>query len=288
MKKAFSLIELSIVILIIGILIAGITQSSRLIAQMRLSTARNLTQSAPMASIRNMIAWYETTSEKSFLDSESEDGLPISSWNDITPTSITKFNLSQSTPSSKPTYSANSINNLPTLKFDGGDYLEIAYNSDLNPKTFTIFAISKITSLPDFGAIISSRSLTSVTNGYILYANPASDFECWTGNGVANWGTNTPSTLNLNQNYLISITFNSSGVMKTYSDGNFVGTRTETNFLVNSDRNTRVGAGRNESTPTYFLNGYIGEIILFERSLKDEERKSIEKYLGQKWGIKIS
>ena len=37
--KAFSLIELSIVILIIGILVAGVTQSSRLFRQITLSTA---------------------------------------------------------------------------------------------------------------------------------------------------------------------------------------------------------------------------------------------------------
>ena len=40
-SKAFSLIELSIVVLIIGILIAGVTQGSRLVRQSRLSTAQN-------------------------------------------------------------------------------------------------------------------------------------------------------------------------------------------------------------------------------------------------------
>ena len=35
-SKAFSLIELSIVILIIGILVAGVTSSSRLLKQMKL------------------------------------------------------------------------------------------------------------------------------------------------------------------------------------------------------------------------------------------------------------
>jgi hypothetical protein len=37
---------------------------------------------------------------------------------------------------------------------------------------------------------------------------------------------------------------------------------------------------------TYY-DGDIGEIIIFDRALKTEERQSIEKYLGQKWGIKI-
>ncbi|MFM7620236.1 MAG: prepilin-type N-terminal cleavage/methylation domain-containing protein [Alphaproteobacteria bacterium] len=64
--KAFSLIELSIVILIIGILVAGVTQSSRLIRQMALSSARALTQSSPVPSIAGLVSWYEPTSEKSF------------------------------------------------------------------------------------------------------------------------------------------------------------------------------------------------------------------------------
>ncbi|MFM7620300.1 MAG: prepilin-type N-terminal cleavage/methylation domain-containing protein, partial [Alphaproteobacteria bacterium] len=46
--QAFSLIELSIVILIIGILVAGVTQSSRLVNQFRLTSARNITLSSPL------------------------------------------------------------------------------------------------------------------------------------------------------------------------------------------------------------------------------------------------
>ncbi|MFM7682251.1 MAG: prepilin-type N-terminal cleavage/methylation domain-containing protein, partial [Bacteroidota bacterium] len=58
-KLAFSLIELSIVILIIGILVAGVTQSSRLVAQMRLASAQSVTRSADISSIRDMVFWAE-------------------------------------------------------------------------------------------------------------------------------------------------------------------------------------------------------------------------------------
>jgi hypothetical protein len=37
-----------------------------------------------------------------------------------------------------------------------------------------------------------------------------------------------------------------------------------------------------------FFGGYIGEIIVFDRSLKKEERQSIEGYLGKKWGINMA
>ena len=52
--KAFSLIELSIVILIIGILVAGVTQSSRLIKQMRLAMIKSMTLNSPVSSIKDL------------------------------------------------------------------------------------------------------------------------------------------------------------------------------------------------------------------------------------------
>ena len=65
-KKAFSLIELSIVILIIGILVAGVTSSSRLIRAMKLISAKQLTQSSPVLTIPDLLAWFEPTKEGIF------------------------------------------------------------------------------------------------------------------------------------------------------------------------------------------------------------------------------
>lgn len=60
-KQAFSLIELSIVILIIGILVAGVTQSSRLVRQIKLYSAQSITRSSDINSIGEMVFWAETT-----------------------------------------------------------------------------------------------------------------------------------------------------------------------------------------------------------------------------------
>jgi len=76
-KKDFSLIELSIVILIIGILVAGVTSSSRLIKRIKIATAQNITQSSPVSSIKDLAVWYETSLDKSFIDAEESDGTPI-------------------------------------------------------------------------------------------------------------------------------------------------------------------------------------------------------------------
>ena len=64
---AFSLIELSIVVLIIGILIAGVTQGSRLIRQSKIKTAQNQTTNSPVNSITGLNLWLETTLDDSVI-----------------------------------------------------------------------------------------------------------------------------------------------------------------------------------------------------------------------------
>lgn len=46
--KAFSLVELSIVVLVIGILIAGITQATSMVRKYQLQTAKNITINSPV------------------------------------------------------------------------------------------------------------------------------------------------------------------------------------------------------------------------------------------------
>ena len=74
--KAFSLIELSIVILIIGILVAGVTSSSRLITRMKVVTAQNLTRNSPVSSIKDLAMWYETSLDESLLMTKKVKPLP--------------------------------------------------------------------------------------------------------------------------------------------------------------------------------------------------------------------
>gem|GEM_PF-702917 len=94
-KKAFSLIELSVVVLIIGILIAGITQSSRLVRAMKLNTARSLTRSSDVNSIRNLTAWFDATAEGVFSSSCNT----ASTNTDLTSARVFNTNTSNGNPS---------------------------------------------------------------------------------------------------------------------------------------------------------------------------------------------
>lgn len=295
LKSAFSLIEVSVVILIIGILIAGVSQSAKMMQKFRLSTAVTLTKSSPVAGIKNLVVWWEATSEESFLNSECENNQKVSTWYDTNPRSIEKYSAVQATSGNQPTYIAEAINNLPALKFDGSaTYLKVPYSANLNPDSFTIFAVVKTVGTTNHGAIISSRASTPVDPanlGYIIYATPANTYQTWVGN--LNWGgVGTPSaTLVLNKTNVLSTTAGSS-LVNLYNNGATVlGSPFSQTMAVNNNpsRELRIGAGKNEAlVPDYFYSGYIGELIIFDRVLLNEERKAIEAYLGKKWGVVIS
>jgi prepilin-type N-terminal cleavage/methylation domain-containing protein len=151
-NKAFSLVELSVVILIIGILIAGITQSGRLIRQIKLSTARSVTSSSDVASIRDVTGWFEATTEGSFKDSNGntdiENNANLSEWRDINPQKSkgdkpTLTILGSS--GTEPKYISSGINGIPSVYFDGGDVISSTDAPTMplitGDKTYSMFAV---------------------------------------------------------------------------------------------------------------------------------------------------
>ena len=71
------------VILIIGMLIAGISQGIDLYQDAKLSTARTLTKNSRINRIPDLELWLETTLDESFISSETIHNSNISSWLDI-------------------------------------------------------------------------------------------------------------------------------------------------------------------------------------------------------------
>lgn len=105
--KAFSLIEISMVILIIGILIAGVATANSLIAKSRISSAQTLTISSPINSIKDTALWLESSTDTSFVASETSNNNALSTWYDNRGNSSTKVSLTAV--GSGPVYS-NTIN----------------------------------------------------------------------------------------------------------------------------------------------------------------------------------
>jgi prepilin-type N-terminal cleavage/methylation domain-containing protein len=272
-KKAFSLIELSIVILIIGILVAGVTQGSRLIAQFKLSNARNQTSGSPVSSIQGLSFWLETTSIESFGTEEPDNEDVVATWNDINPQ--TSFN-NNATSAGSPEYISNCLNDLPCVRFDGvDDEFTLANAAMLRPAT--IFVVMR----PDTAAA-TSTILGSATGGLSL--SLVAGVPTLNQNGAAIGGDG--DTLNLTSPQVVTATYsvNTDGSFTFFVDGE-AGSFGDNALAIISGA---VSIGHDPIGTDEFFEGDVAEVIVFERVLKTEERESIEAYLGKKWEITIN
>jgi prepilin-type N-terminal cleavage/methylation domain-containing protein len=144
-RNAFSLIELSIVILIVGILVAGVTQSSSLVRKFRLNTAIQMTKNSPVPSINNLAMWLETTGENSFINSSGSknisDGDSIQTWVDSNPQSISKILVTQTATDRRPTFAENVINGIPVVRFSEDFFATTLANS--GSADMTVFIVAR-------------------------------------------------------------------------------------------------------------------------------------------------
>jgi prepilin-type N-terminal cleavage/methylation domain-containing protein len=277
-RLAFSLIELSIVVLIIGILIAGVTQGSRLVRQAKLKTAQSLTQNSSVASISGLQLWMETTMDKSF-DRQGgtiDDQTLISSWNDINPQLTSKI-ATQATDDNQPTYLANGINGLPSLRFYGlptvagfasFDYLDLG-NIKLSPSnSISIFVVYR---------------LNNTGNNYFIgHLSGWGQWRMSDASFQSSKGSYSGLAVSTNVTYIQSLVASDLQVT-IYRNSQLIGSSVLTSGVYLESTNVWIGGTENGGY--YSVDGMVGEIIVFDRKLKDSERVDVEQYLAKKWGV---
>ena len=120
--KAFTLIELSAVIAIIGILIAGVMGATGLVKKSKIAAAQSLTKASPIAGITDNALWLESSLEGSFKDTETSTGDAVTTWYDQKNAANKSSVVAVG---NGPTYS-NTINYIHAVKFSGStaNYLQ--------------------------------------------------------------------------------------------------------------------------------------------------------------------
>jgi len=291
-NKAFSLIELSIVILIIGILVAGVTSSSRLINRMRIITAQSLTKSSDVNTVRDISYWAETSLDQGIVNSagsfDIENAQAISSWNSINPQSSFKINVTQSNTARQPTYLANGINGLPSINFNGSQILENTVNMpiQISDKTYAYVVVWRANSVTAGGQMLVSQgipgsnphrlsSIMIATNNYGF----AGDMNDYYSPAVL---ANTPyvSIMNVNNNLATN-----NIIIYTNSNTAVSGTTSGGSASLNIGGSAFAVGGR---LYEQFFGGLISEVLVFDRNLNAEEIVVINRYLGKKYNIKIN
>lgn len=303
-RKAFSLIELSIVVVIIGILIVGITQGSRLLQASRISSAQSLTKGSPIASIPGLMAWFETsggldtavleTDENGF---EPEDGDEIITWVDVNPQLTMKKRLTSSA-DAYPTYVESGINSLPSLRFDGTDdvlfsvaNLPISTGDD----TYTIVAVfAPDAAVAGNRAVVAQNPADDETADQSAILRIAADNVVFEGSSSENSNSvtfasdvrGTPAVV------VVRVDNDATDTVTAYINSNYAITAasaagTKANLNLASD-SFAVGASNfTAGTSAEFFSGLISEVAVFDRALKRSEILAINKYLSQKYSVKL-
>lgn len=301
--RAFSLIEVSIVVLIIGILIAGITQSSRLLAQAKVNTAKSLTQSSPIPSISGLSFWIEASLDESFTASQTDDGSTLTKWNDNNPQVSTKSHLEGTG-----IYRSNGINGIPAVEFNGtAHYFDTSNFPNISTGRSTVFAVVKTAETPAAGTILSKPSADVTDPINIQLSASATKWQFCDGREATATACalESTTTFNANQAYIISSVyvfdsaasedstttgfhFFKNGVL----DGNIATTsvaNSGTGVIPSAAADGKLAIGASGITTTAgFFKGTIGEIAIYDRALKQEERQAVEEYLSKKWGINVT
>ena len=301
-KKAFSLIEISIVLIVIAVLILGIIQGKDMFYEMRLTTARDFTNKSPVISIDSLELWLETTLKESLYLTSSDNASPkvlnddqtIGRWNDLNFDKNLKLNMLQDTDSKRPKYKMNGINGLPALLFDGVD--DFMQNQK---KYFTNNFVLFIVGTP-------GRACTNLTSGnvgvsgqnYLIY--PQYEPHPSAGFGVSlcknqivtaeHSGYYMPFrntyTASINSPVLINVVYNN-GAPSLYVNSKFISTASASGYQIVPG----YSIGRDfltigEPWSYGYFSGYVGEVIYYSSVLKEDDRKLVEAYLTEKWQIK--
>ncbi len=272
-KKGFSLIEVSVVLLIIGILIAGAISAKQMINNTRILSAQSKTRSSPVNSIPNSLIWLESSLEESFNANESEDGSGLSSWQDVKSSSTFKKNNGVSS-SERPKYSSNNINGIHAVKFSGSDdsYFTID-GSELNNSNYTIIVLEKRQGAGENYFLTSAGSSTS--DNEMLKLGYSASGTVIHSQGAGNNYTSSVSSYDSSDQQPKIFTFVQSATegKKTYINGFLAAQDSDIGNLANIG-DLHLGNG---------YTGEIGEFMMFSRALKKEEIISIGQYLVQKW-----
>lgn len=295
-NRAFSLIELSIVILIVGILIAGVTQGSRLVNASKTTTAQTLTQSSPVAGVSGLLLWLDATNNASFNSTVAVDAgsLDSQTWFDINPQATTNRINVIANASSGAKYKSVGINGLPSVAFAAGANGFASTTPLTSPyNAFTVFTVARSTNLTAANTIFYNGTVGS-SNGFGVSLTSSNGYANVDVNNAAAAATGTTASI-LNAARITSVTIapNSvsgaavaSPVINTYINGAADVANAATTAMALPTGGIYIGSRSATSTAPFL--GDVSEIIIFNTVLKVADRQAIERYLGQKYGIPVT
>ncbi len=290
-NKAFSLIEISIVVLIIGILISGVSLGVDLYKDFCITNAQSQIQNSRVNRIDGLVLWLEASQKSSFEPSNINDGQRITKWKNINQNILPQdriLNDANATTSTGPIYREGVVNNLPSIEFTPSEdqCLWVRSGFDGASKNSSIYLLIrskedwKDSNQPRILSRLASPSIYSMwdirTNVLVVSNSKASTYN-YIGTYVIKPNSTVLHELIMDRNntiyYNIIGNANNSGVSSSMDDTTYSGSYTNAGLGIRCSGSDKASA-------------YYSEIIIFDRALNVNERNDVKNYLIKKWNIK--
>lgn len=271
--SALSFIEVAIVILIIGIIIAAVFAGRNIITKAQMKASHALTNASPIRSIPGNVLWLESAMTQESLGENIATGDNIARWNSIainsSYTQITKVG-------NGPIY-ANTISDIPAIRFgsdSSNDYLQIEDASFLNGTDYSIFILDK---RMDVNAGVGNYLLGESGSFALGYETAVKIIQSHGEDASENNQANITALSHYsNAPRVITFTHSSSAGNKIYINATLANEDTSDEAKTHLYGITSLPIGKG-------YNGEIGELVIFTKALKTSDIASVEDYLSKKW-----
>jgi hypothetical protein len=233
-------------------------------------------------SIAGLAAWYDAADLRTL--SQTSDGSTPATANDdfvayVADKSPLARHMTQTDNNKRPQLKLSAQNSLPVLKFDGDNDTLFAANylSGIIPTVFVVAqreADTQVATVFSCGRSTDTRPLEVTARNNFL--SPANNLRFRLG-----------TTAFQRKNGGTALDLGSSPTAFFIGAGAY----SQDVSISNSGDPVFMGAQRGGVFPfgdAFFLNGRIGEVIVYSRSLVLTEIQTIEKYLSRKWGVAIA
>lgn len=199
-------------------------------------------------------------------------------------------NGKNTTTSIAPSFSANSLNNLGTIRFNGSSgttYFLDTPAFDFGTSTRSAFFIIQNTG-PASGAGSVPHWFWPLTGN----GTNALSIVTWMATRIQGTTQNIVASPNKNQYYIVSYRFGvTAGFEELFLNGTSSGTYTKSTggtSYANATSGYRLGWLTGDPNTAYPFDGNMGEVLLFNTALTDPQRQQLEGYLARKWGLTSS
>lgn len=256
---------------------------------------------AVISNIPNLTLWYNASANTTTLNNVAidnfqsnplTDGTTVTKWKDVSALGQ-DANQNNAGGGAGPTYKTNIQNSLSALLYASAS----KNNLDINPigawarlqAGFTIYVVGKFTTLgaSNIQIAVTDANLghqwsgaywqVGAGGGLATAQSTTISTSSWTQHGMIFDGSQTNANVGIQNSLRLVYRYNKAQQVLTYSAN--VGAQTSNTASV-----MYIG-GNNRNIPRSFMDGYLGEVLMWTRALNAQEIAQVESYISTKWGI---